>query len=422
MRIVLHNPHISPWYKVGVGDIYNRVRSVQKYSYIFDFLYNRECKVYVYIDNIATSLSCGVVEFWTWVFINKFNPFKFVIITDLQKLTSNDVFITFIYRNFATIDGKMRKENVRFIESLRACRAYKVAQLSHYGYHTAMGSNNAKEAKIDLLVSESNLSKNSSYFRYHYGWYEKDVYVMPFVPKDRFQVKTDFSLRKRKALATGTLTYPIDDENFTSFFGGRILQPMRKEIYANSELVKEKCDSFISDASEHKREGGAPVKKWRGYNRFSGGVLWEIKKRARLALYILRIYFTRVSQRVYQGDREYMKFDIVGLYNKYMMFVNPEEIIGLPGIGFVEGMACGCAYIGLDSSIYSDIGMKKGVHYIAYDGTLSDLCDKISYYQENEDELEEIAGNGKKFIRDNNDPIRIMKSFLQFLSFETQNR
>ena len=117
-----------------------------------------------------------------------------------------------------------------------------------------------------------------------------------------------------------------------------------------------------------------------------------------------------------------MKFDIVGLYNKYMMFVNPEEIIGLPGIGFVEGMACGCAYIGLDSSIYSDIGMKKGVHYIAYDGTLSDLCDKISYYQENEDELEEIAGNGKKFIRDNNDPIRIMKSFLQFLSFETQNR
>ncbi|ETK12182.1 hypothetical protein T235_11295, partial [Tannerella sp. oral taxon BU063 isolate Cell 8/11] len=58
----------------------------------------------------------------------------------------------------------------------------------------------------------------------------------------------------------------------------------------------------------------------RGYNRFSGGVLWEIKKRARLALYILRIYFTRVSQRVYQGDREYMKFDISSIEDSKRIF------------------------------------------------------------------------------------------------------
>ena len=35
-----------------------------------------------------------------------------------------------------------------------------------------------------------------------------------------------------------------------------------------------------------------------------------------------------------------MKFDIIQEYNKYKMFVNPEEVIGLPGIGCVEGMAC----------------------------------------------------------------------------------
>ena len=42
------------------------------------------------------------------------------------------------------------------------------------------------------------------------------------------------------------------------------------------------------------------------------------------------------------------------------------------GIGFVEGMACGSAYIGLDDPMYKDIGLIPGKHYIIY-GTLEDL-------------------------------------------------
>ena len=82
------------------------------------------------------------------------------------------------------------------------------------------------------------------------------------------------------------------------------------------------------------------------------------------------------------------------------MVISPEESIGLPSINLVEAMSCGSAYIGVDSEIYSGLGLKKNEHYISYDGTLDDLLIKIQYYQKNPQELEEIANNGYKFARE----------------------
>jgi hypothetical protein len=80
-----------------------------------------------------------------------------------------------------------------------------------------------------------------------------------------------------------------------------------------------------------------------------------------------------------------------------------EEILGVPGIGFVEGMACGCAYIGENIGYYEDYGMKEGVHYIGYDGTPDGIKSTILHYQrsENQQKLEEIAENGYKFVHEN---------------------
>ena len=75
----------------------------------------------------------------------------------------------------------------------------------------------------------------------------------------------------------------------------------------------------------------------------------------------------------------------------------------IPGVGFVEGMACGTAYIGQTVGYYEDYGMKEGVHYIGYDGTLSDLKAKISYWQkpENQKQLAMIAREGCEYVRAN---------------------
>jgi spore maturation protein CgeB len=117
-----------------------------------------------------------------------------------------------------------------------------------------------------------------------------------------------------------------------------------------------------------------------------------------------------------------MKFNIVDEYNKYKMFVNAEEVIGLPGVGFVEGMACGTAYIGLKSPMYEDIGMRDGVHYIGYDGSLEDLCKKIAYYQNHGEKLERIAENGYAFVRETCNPDIVMRKFISFLEKEVDRK
>ncbi|WP_141252230.1 glycosyltransferase, partial [Pseudomonas aeruginosa] len=93
-------------------------------------------------------------------------------------------------------------------------------------------------------------------------------------------------------------------------------------------------------------------------------------------------------------QRNYYNADIVEFFNSYRMFAVPEEVCDLPGISFIEGMACGTAYFGLDNPMYRDIGMVPGVHYVAYDGTLEHLLERVAYYQQHADELEQIAEQG----------------------------
>ena len=94
---------------------------------------------------------------------------------------------------------------------------------------------------------------------------------------------------------------------------------------------------------------------------------------------------------------------MVEKFNEYKMHIVGEEILGVPGIGFVEGMACGSAYIGLDSPMYRDLGLIPGVHYITYDGTKEGLRSTVEYYQkpEHQAELEQIAKTGCEFVRNN---------------------
>jgi glycosyltransferase involved in cell wall biosynthesis len=105
-------------------------------------------------------------------------------------------------------------------------------------------------------------------------------------------------------------------------------------------------------------------------------------------------------------------------YNEYRMFLCPEEVVDLPSIGFVEGMACGAAFIGIRDPMYSDIGLIDKVHYIGYDGTLQDILKKIAYYQKNEQELEQIAEAGYNFVRQNFNGPRVAKEFLTYLEGE----
>ena len=96
--------------------------------------------------------------------------------------------------------------------------------------------------------------------------------------------------------------------------------------------------------------------------------------------------------------------------------------MGVPGIGYVEGMACGCAYIGLDSPMYRDLGLIPGVHYISYDGTKEGLKQVIEYYQqeEHQEELERIAKIGSEYVRENFMGNKVANNLLESLIKQQQ--
>ena len=114
---------------------------------------------------------------------------------------------------------------------------------------------------------------------------------------------------------------------------------------------------------------------------------------------------------------------MVEAFNNYKMCIVGEEILGIPGIGFVEGMACGCAYLGVDSPAYRDWGLIPGEHFVAYDGSKEDLRTKIEYYQkdENQNALEIIANNGYQYVQANFNGKVVAQKLMQNLEAQQLN-
>ena len=250
----------------------------------------------------------------------------------------------------------------------------------------------------DLMYNESDMQKRFVGFDEYFGWFKKQYLVIPFVFADRFKVIKPFAERQNKAVSVGTVTYP---SYIVKYYGHDCLQPARKQVYDNAKELTPWVDCFNSDYLEDDKQMKASA---------SDNVVVKVCK--------------RLYDKFFTGhQKKYYSFDMVEKFNDYKMCIVGEEIIGLPGIGFVEGMASGCAYIGQTVGYYEDYGMQEGIHYIGYDGTLDDLKAKISYYQqpEHQQELETIAKTGCDFVRSHFNSKTAAESLLNNL-LEAQQR
>lgn len=363
MKIIFHNPHETNLFKTPLNFFLAKRKSVKKYEHLIDFFFEKDGVLYVYVDSYNLINRSGLnyflpklFGFYLWAVLNRFNPFRIKVITDISKITSSDVIFTYIYPNFTNQKANLSNRRLLLNKSFEETKALKIIHFTHFNYNSKYASQNLKKVNFDLIIAENDLMNNSPYFQQHFNWYNKHFLVLPFVPKDRFKNITPFSARKNKAIATGTITLPMDDD-FVQFFGHSDLHPMRNLIYKQRDNIAEYIDSLISPIIEEEENG-------------------------------------KTSDR----QKKYFSFDIVQKYNEYKMFIVPEEISGLPGIGFVEGMKCGSVFIGKECKMYSDLGLISCVHYIGYDGTLVDLINKISYYQSRPLELEQIAINGYSYV------------------------
>lgn len=255
--------------------------------------------------------------------------------------------------------------------------AFKVVSMMHFHGNSTDASKMLK-AGIHQIFNEVDLQKCCELYRRYYP-INLPIITIPFVFADRFKPIKSFKCRKNKAFSVGTITYKIHKE-FIETYGNPCDQPIRDAVYRDQAYFQNVVDCYNMPYNEEEenrkiiRPDDNPIKVIykKIYNRFSTG-----------------------------RQKKYFSFDMVEMFNEYKMHVVGEEILGIPGIGYVEGMACGSAYIGIDSPMYRDVGLIPGVHYISYDGTKEGLRDTIEHWQrpENQDELEKIASAGCNFVR-----------------------
>ncbi len=378
MRFVFINLHTNQFVVKTMEKYLTKRSFAPKHRFFVEYLLENDFEVaclinkkgsflssYLGIPTGFLSIPLACMEYKTIMKNSGLPKEKIKLLKSPAELKDNDVVILYnVFRdNFIDVDK---------------ITCTKIGCLLHF-FGTKNEAKQLKHANVSAVFAEANLQKTSKIFKQNFKWYNKKFLTLPFVFQERFKNKRDFVNRKNKAIAMGTLTInQIPD--FIEVYGNGIYQPLRKQILDNKDALSDIIDCYISLYNEKnklkklKPSDSKVIKKLKMiYNLFCSG-----------------------------QQKKYFSFDMVEKYNEYKICIVPEDIQGMPGIGFVEGMACGCAYIGLDYCGYTDIGMVSGIHYISYDGTLEDLRKKCEYYlsPEHERELRKIAENGYKFARE----------------------
>lgn len=401
MRVVFVNLHASWMLLKNSAVLIFKNSAALKHKYILDYLLdNPEIEVASYLNDRAFSIYTHGGNLFQ-KFLNLFAPLEHkwilkkngidpkmvTVIKSAKDIREDDIVILY---NLMT--GTFR--------GMKDVKAHKVISFLHF-HGKEDDYARIKESGATEIFNEVDLSKTCDLFKKYYPLTDMDWTVIPFIPAPRFERLKPFSERKNKAFSVGTITYKTHKE-FIDVYGDPCDQPIRKAVKDNPEFFKDTADCYSSDYNED--DDVKVVKK--GDNK------------------LIAIY-KKVYNRLHNGrQKKYFSFDMVEKFNDYKMHVVGEEILGIPGIGYVEGMACGSAYIGIDSPMYRDLGLIPGIHYISYDGTKEGLKETIEYWQrsENQEELEKIANAGYKFVRENFNGPEVAANIIKSITHSTQNK
>jgi len=356
-----------------------RERAHTKLSYLIDFVKDSGKDTAILVDGTSSSIFpnriniyipmrglIGKIELYMCLMLNGINPLSVEVLTSSMQLDdSNDLLF-----GDSNIGGTFNAGLGKGCE-FNKFKGRKILHFSHFFKIISAVSANIKDSGVVYGAAEADLTK-SPFFKKYYPYIE-NIYLLPFALEERFKMVAPFEERANKCLAIGSLhdfAITKHTKDYYEYFGRNSLHKMRREIYDHSNDLRGLIDVKIYMYGKERNHSN---------NRYT--VLEELID-----------FFSAGRQ------KSYFSFDIVNEYNKYQMFISPEEDVGLPSINFIEGMACGCAYIGVESSIYSDLGLIPSTHYISYDGSIEDLRKKIVYYQNHSSITQKIASEGRRFV------------------------
>lgn len=368
INLVLYNPHVDDF--IGTPPHFKllRRRGLKKYGFLIDAEFLGNDTVTLFYDGTISAfmpddifkrvpkvvrMLISRIEIIWWKKINRVNGSKFIITSDASQIT-NKIIIAFSYKSAV---GNWNARREVFLSS-----RFTIMHLSHYFIRTKEKSENLRSLPNILLAGDSDIESNW-YFKKFFSWYQKKIVVLPFAVQSRFKNEYPVNNRQNKCVATGSfhqlqLEYP--QEHFQDYRNATKLNcyhPVRENIYNHRLNIKNIIDSYVVP--------------YRNYGK-KNGLIEKIKK-------------------IFVSQKSYFKTDINLLYNQYKYSVVGEEVVGFPGIGAFEAMACGCVLIGQENC-YRGLGLESGVHYIEYDGTIENLKSIVEKTADNKVEIISCAG------------------------------
>lgn len=397
INIVFYRPHASVWFKNPIVNFIKRQLLPNKYEQFFDYVLKSDLDIYLTNDLFQTNGLKGVVksiidafQLIIWCMLNKVSLRRVRFIFSKNGLQGKDILFMMLYGNLTHESDALAKGGRHLADFLSDVNIYKVIHMTHYAYNPKISSANLAVISPNLLVAENNLLRHSDFFKHFFSDIPHYFYQMAYTPAGRFIKHKQFGGRINKLVVTGTITFKMQQDDFIKFYKTNELQPLRRSLYENAHMYTNQMDCMISDLNASRELNPA-------INRIQ----------------YLHNFFKKLFG--IHPQKKYYKQNIVDIYNSYKMFTVPEELCDLPAIGFVEGMACGSAFFGISSPMYSDLGMLANVHYVSYDGSLEDLMRKVSYYQDHNDQLELIASNGYEFVTNNLNVEAVYRKFIDQL-------
>lgn len=392
MRFIFVNLHCNSALVSTITHTLMKRKTKPKHAFIIKYLCGNGFRVANYIDERGSSFcqyniiknsrilsavfsKFGYAEHKKVMKYNGLDESKIEVLTSPEEISDSDIVIFYLNRE-ANISCEISKGK-------------KICMLLHF-YGTLQESELLRVINPCACFAESRLPEFSPMWKKNFMWYQGDFYLLPFVPTQRFCSKKAFCTRRNKAMAVGTIT-TFENEEFEQVIGTQCFQPLRLQIYENRMELSEYLDSYQGIFNEKGKKDLLP----------QDNIVVKLYKKI--------FNFINIG-----NQKQYFSFDMVEKFNEYKLFLCPEDAHYNPGVGFVEGMACGTAFIGLNNGIYESFGMKDGRDYIGYDGSLKDLKQKIEYWtaDEKSKELEEIANSGMKFIRTQFNPIKVVQSYI----------
>lgn len=399
MRIVIVDLHCNGFLLCNFDKIVNKRLPLTKHAFFLKEALEEGYKVVNYITGTQSGLWVGKNSLFLnrleSAFVLKKNGLKNRVscITDVREIADSDLVIFYSHLNDSF--------------DLHAVPGHRYCNVNHFFEMKSAGGVYLPDFlpadDFEGYICETDVLQDSPFFRKYLPTEGKKMLLMPYVAESRFQRKKAFEERENRALALGSVG--ITSDMYREMYGTDQLHPMRRELL---DRRKENTEQIVCMIEQIKHPNDIlPA------NSRDGKVRKFIRR------FVNHFYRTKNSPFRRNGKNAgYYHSDRVGLMNDYKMFVYPEEVTGLPALGFVEGMLCGCAYIGQESPMYAKIGMIAGRHYIGYDGSYDDLIEQIRYYQIHGDELQTIAGNGYCFAKEKFSSKAVFRHFIE--QFENQ--